>query len=79
DSIAGGRRWLRLLEVHPGPPAGRFEHGQWPAGATPEKNPWSAITVAHVETFPNVLGLGYLKQQTALAELPLVQKAVVCR
>ena len=30
--------------------------------------------MAHVETFPNVLGLGYLKQQTALAELPLVQK-----
>lgn len=30
--------------------------------------------MAHVKTFPNVLGLGYLKQQTALAELPLVQK-----
>lgn len=42
--------------------------------ATAEKNPWSAVDVAHVETFNKVLGLGYLKQQTALAELPLVQK-----
>jgi predicted RNA-binding protein with PUA-like domain len=42
--------------------------------ATPEKNAWSAIDVAHVETFARVLKLDYLKQQTALAELPLVQK-----
>ena len=32
------------------------------------------MDVAHVETFRKVLGLGYLKQQAALAELPLVQK-----
>jgi len=42
--------------------------------ANAEKNPWSAVDVAHVETFGKVLGLGYLKQQAALAELPLVQK-----
>ncbi|MNG33598.1 EVE domain protein [compost metagenome] len=30
--------------------------------------------MAHVETFPHVLKLDYLKQQTALAEMPLVQK-----
>ena len=42
--------------------------------ATADKNPWSAVDVAHVETFARVLGLGYLKQQTALAELALVQK-----
>jgi len=42
--------------------------------ANADKNPWSAVSVAHVETFSKVLGLGYLKQQTALAELPLVQK-----
>lgn len=42
--------------------------------ASTEKNPWSAVDVAHVETFNKVLGLGYLKQQTALAELALVQK-----
>ncbi|WP_249678403.1 EVE domain-containing protein [Pseudomonas abieticivorans] len=42
--------------------------------ANADKNPWSAIDVTHVQTFGKVLGLGYLKQQTALAELPLVQK-----
>ncbi|EIK94486.1 hypothetical protein PMM47T1_21383 [Pseudomonas sp. M47T1] len=44
------------------------------AKANADKNPWSAVDVSHVETFPKVLGLGYLKQQAALAELPLVQK-----
>ncbi|MDD2052845.1 EVE domain-containing protein [Pseudomonas putida] len=42
--------------------------------ATPEKNPWSALQVEHVETFKRVLGLGYLKQQAVLANMPLVQK-----
>ncbi|CAM3330097.1 EVE domain-containing protein [Pseudomonas floridensis] len=42
--------------------------------ATPEKNPWSAIDVAFVERFDKVLGLGYLKQQSQLEQLPLVQK-----
>ena len=36
--------------------------------------PWSAVDVAHVQTLPKVLELGWLKQQAALAELPLVQK-----
>jgi len=44
------------------------------AKASAEKNPWSALDVAHVRTFKQVLGLGLLKQQSALAELPLVQK-----
>ena len=44
------------------------------AKATPEKNPWSAIDVEFVETFRNVLGLGYLKKQSQLEQLPLVQK-----
>lgn len=44
------------------------------AKATPEKNPWSAIDVEFVEHFGNVLGLGYLKQQSQLEQLPLVQK-----
>jgi predicted RNA-binding protein with PUA-like domain len=30
--------------------------------------------VAHVQTFPKVIKLDYLKQQSALAEMPLVQK-----
>jgi predicted RNA-binding protein with PUA-like domain len=38
------------------------------------KNPWSAIDVAFVDNFGDVLSLGYLKQQTALEQLPLVQK-----
>ena len=42
--------------------------------ASADKNPWTAIDVAFVETFPKVLGLGYLKQQAALEQLPLVQK-----
>jgi hypothetical protein len=44
------------------------------AKASQDKNPWSAIDVAFVEAFPKVLSLGYLKQQTALEQLPLVQK-----
>lgn len=44
------------------------------AKASAEKNPWSAIDVTFVEQFGKVLGLGYLKQQAALEQLPLVQK-----
>lgn len=44
------------------------------AKATNEKNPWSAIDVGFVELFPKVLSLSYLKQQTALEQMPLVQK-----
>ncbi|HKS11572.1 MAG TPA: EVE domain-containing protein [Pseudomonas sp.] len=44
------------------------------AKATADKNPWSAVDVEHVRTFGRVVQLGYLKQQAALAELPLVQK-----
>lgn len=42
--------------------------------ATADKNPWSALDVEFVEAFPHVLGLGFLKQQAALEQLPLVQK-----
>lgn len=44
------------------------------AKACAEKNPWSAVDVEFVEAFPTVLSLGYLKQQSALEQLPLVQK-----
>ncbi|WP_024698825.1 EVE domain-containing protein [Pseudomonas avellanae] len=44
------------------------------AKATTEKNPWSAIDIEFVDIFKNVLGLGYLKQQSQLEQLPLVQK-----
>jgi len=42
--------------------------------ASVDKNPWSAVDVCHVRTFARVLPLGLLKQQAALAALPLVQK-----
>ncbi|MBV6290137.1 EVE domain-containing protein [Pseudomonas aegrilactucae] len=60
--------------AYPDPTALDPESHYFDAKASTEKNPWSAVEVAHVETFAKVLGLGYLKQQTALAEMPLVQK-----
>ena len=44
------------------------------AKATLDKNPWSAVDVAFVEAFAKVLSLAYLKQQTELEQLSLVQK-----
>ncbi|UVJ44225.1 EVE domain-containing protein [Pseudomonas sp. LS1212] len=61
-------------QAYPDPTALDPESVYFDAKASAEKNPWSAVNVAHVETFGKVLGLGYLKQQTALAELALVQK-----
>jgi predicted RNA-binding protein with PUA-like domain len=60
--------------AYPDPTALEPDSHYFDAKASAQKNPWSAIDVAHVQTFSNVLGLGYLKQQAALAELPLVQK-----
>ncbi|VVN73294.1 EVE domain-containing protein [Pseudomonas fluorescens] len=60
--------------AYPDPTALDPESVYFDPKASSEKNPWSAITVAHAETFSKVLSLGYLKQQTALAQLPLVQK-----
>lgn len=63
-----------IQAAYPDPTALEPESPYFDAKASAEKNPWSAITVAHLKTFPKVLGLGYLKQQTALADLALVQK-----
>ncbi|WP_442110653.1 EVE domain-containing protein [Pseudomonas sp. NUPR-001] len=60
--------------AYPDPTALDPQSHYFDAKASADKNPWSAVDVAHVETFNKVLGLGYLKLQTALAELPLVQK-----
>lgn len=60
--------------AYPDPTALDPESHYYDAKANQEKNPWSAVDVAHVKTFGKVLGLGLLKQQDALAELPLVQK-----
>ncbi|NIF17211.1 EVE domain-containing protein [Pantoea sp. Cy-639] len=60
--------------AYPDPTALDPESHYHDAKASAEKNPWSAVDVEHVRTFRKVLGLGLLKQQAALAELPLVQK-----
>lgn len=60
--------------AYPDPTALDPQSHYFDAKASDAKNPWSAVDVAHVETFDKVLQLGYLKQQTALAELALVQK-----
>lgn len=60
--------------AYPDPTALDPESHYYDAKATAEKNPWSAVDVAHVKTFRQVLGLGLLKQQAALDEMPLVQK-----
>lgn len=60
--------------AYPDPTALDPESHYYDAKANQEKNPWSAVDIAHVKTFGKVLGLGLLKQQDALAELPLVQK-----
>ena len=70
--IAGVGRIVQA--AYPDPTALDPESHYYDPKATPEKNPWSALQVAHVHTFPKVITLDYLKQQTALAEMPLVQK-----
>ncbi|WMW06368.1 EVE domain-containing protein [Pseudomonas entomophila] len=60
--------------AYPDPTALDPESHYFDAKASTEKNPWSAVDVAHVQTFRRVLGLGLLKQQAALEALPLVQK-----
>lgn len=60
--------------AYPDPTALDPQSHYFDAKATAEKNQWSAVDVAFVEAFPKVLSLSYLKQQSALEQLPLVQK-----
>jgi len=60
--------------AYPDPTALENDSPYFDPKASPDKNPWSAIDVSHVETFPRVLKLDLLKQQNALTEMPLVQK-----
>ncbi|WP_295472152.1 EVE domain-containing protein [uncultured Pseudomonas sp.] len=60
--------------AYPDPTALDPDSHYFDAKASAEKNPWSAIDVAFESLFTQVLGLGYLKQQSALEQLPLVQK-----
>jgi len=70
--IAGIARITRA--AYPDPTALDPQSHYYDAKATVDKNPWSAVDVAHVQTLPRVLELGWLKQQAGLAELPLAQK-----
>ena len=70
--IAGIGRIVQA--AYPDPTALDPESHYFDPKASAEKNPWSALQVAHVQTFPKVIKLDYLKQQAALAEMPLVQK-----
>ncbi|QIH11654.1 MULTISPECIES: EVE domain-containing protein [unclassified Pseudomonas] len=60
--------------AYPDPTALEPESVYFDPKSSAEKNAWSAIDVAHVQTFGRVLRLDYLKQQAALADMPLVQK-----
>lgn len=70
--IAGIGRIIKA--AYPDPTALEPDSVYFDPKSSAEKNAWSAIDVAHVETFSQVLRLDYLKQQTALAQMPLVQK-----
>jgi len=70
--IAGVGRIVQ--SAYPDPTALAPESHYFDPTASAAKNPWSALQVAHVQTFPRVIKLDYLKQQSALAEMPLVQK-----
>ncbi|KMM82524.1 Predicted RNA-binding protein, contains PUA-like domain [Pseudomonas taetrolens] len=70
--IAGIGRIVQA--AYPDPSALDPESHYFDPKASVEKNPWSALQVAHVQTFPKVIKLDYLKQQSALADMPLVQK-----
>lgn len=59
---------------HPDPTALEPDSHYFDAKASTAKNPWSAIDVAFVEAFKQVIPLAQLKAQSALLELPLVQK-----
>ncbi|WP_425913813.1 EVE domain-containing protein [Pseudomonas sp. GWSMS-1] len=60
--------------AYPDPTALEPDSHYFDAKASAAKNPWSAVDVAFVEVFKRVISLAQLKAQSALLELPLVQK-----
>jgi len=60
--------------AYPDPTALDQQSPYFEAKASTEKNPWSALDVEFVEAFPQVLPLARLRNEAALAELPLVQR-----
>ena len=71
--IAGIGKIIRT--AYPDPTALDRQSHYFDPKASDEKNPWSAVDVAHVETFKHVIRLSQLKAQSALSELALVQRA----
>jgi predicted RNA-binding protein with PUA-like domain len=65
----------RIVSAHyPDPTALEPESHYFDAKASATKNPWSALDVAFVEVFRQVIPLTQLKAQSTLLELPLVHK-----
>lgn len=65
----------RIASAHyPDPTALEPQSHYYDAKASAAKNPWSAVDVVFVEAFKRVIPLAQLKAQSALLELPLVQK-----
>jgi predicted RNA-binding protein with PUA-like domain len=65
----------RIVSAHyPDPTALEPESHYFDAKASATKNPWSALDVAFVEAFRQVIPLTQLKAQSTLLELPLVHK-----
>lgn len=60
--------------AYPDPTALEPDSHYFDAKASAAKNPWSAVEVAFIEAFKRVIPLAQLKAQSALLELPLVQK-----
>ena len=70
--IAGTSRIVAA--AYPDPTAADPESPYHDPRADTGDNPWSAVDVAHVQTFTKVLPLPQLKQLPELAELALVRK-----
>ncbi|NQD92360.1 EVE domain-containing protein [Pseudomonas sp. CrR25] len=70
--IAGIARICRA--AYPDPSALEPASHYFDAKASAEKNPWSAVDVEFVDAFARLIPLAELKAQSALLELPLVQR-----
>ena len=59
---------------YPDPTALAPDSHYFDAKASADKNPWCAVDVAFAEAFKRIIPLAQLKSQSALVDLPLVQK-----
>lgn len=72
SGVAGIARVSR--EAHPDPTQFDRKSEYFDPKATPEKPVWMMVEVEFVEEFPQVIPLDKLRQEPALAKLPLVQR-----